>query len=248
MKQRAFTLLELLAVIVILAVLAALLFPQAGKMMARAGSAKFTSNLRTVASALMSLAADNDGTIPAFADLRFSPIHWQERVAPYLGEDPLSSRYKSAEGVLASALHDPADKTVCALYGTPLPQRCVAINGATALNASGQSIDPSMGTAMGVTNRKLGSIERPSQLMLIGPGTSAQFSNVWGLCARFSNDNFDQVQRYPEGMYFAFVDGHVALKSRAWVEYEIEHGRNFGKSAFFDASATNEPPLDNPTP
>lgn len=242
-KQRAFTLVEMLVVIGIMAILAVLLLPVFHKMMDRMTAAKFCSNLRTVAAALHGYAADNNETFPAFVDKRFgtggSAIHWQGRIASYLGEDIYSPKYSSAEAIRASVLHDPADKTSWPGGG---PQRNVAINGTTILDENG---NPEGGTTiMGATARHLPAINRPSALMLVGPGADAQYSTIWGSCARFGFDgDLSHSQRYKEGMYFAFADGHVALKTTPWVQYEYDHRY---ESAFMDWSANNPTPLVNP--
>jgi prepilin-type N-terminal cleavage/methylation domain-containing protein len=62
--QPAFTLVELLVVIAIVAILAALLFPLVGSMRRSASSAVSVSNLRQIGTAIMTYAADNNGTLP----------------------------------------------------------------------------------------------------------------------------------------------------------------------------------------
>jgi prepilin-type N-terminal cleavage/methylation domain-containing protein len=62
--QPAFTLVELLVVIAILAILAALLFPLVGSMRIKASSAVSVSNLRNIGTAIVTYAADNNGTLP----------------------------------------------------------------------------------------------------------------------------------------------------------------------------------------
>jgi len=62
--QAAFTLVELLVVIAILAILAALLFPLVGSMRIKASSAVSVSNLRNIGIAIVTFAADNNGTLP----------------------------------------------------------------------------------------------------------------------------------------------------------------------------------------
>lgn len=61
---RAFTLIELLAVIAIIGILAALLFPMIGRMTASAEAAKCVNNLRQIGAAAVLYATDNDGYIP----------------------------------------------------------------------------------------------------------------------------------------------------------------------------------------
>ena len=242
-QHRAFTLLELLAVIGIIVLLAAVLFPVFTRLMERTTAARFCSNLRTVAAAFHAYAADNNETFPAFFDERFGggiAGHWQGRIAPYLGEDSTSEKYSSVAAIRRSVLHDPADTTV---YPGDGPQRNVAINGTTILDENGNPMDGTY--VQGATARRVATITRPSTLMLVGPGADSQYSTIWGACARFGFDSdFSHSQRYQEGMYFAFADGHVALKTTEWVQYEYD--RRY-ESAFLDWSGTNPAPLANPS-
>jgi prepilin-type N-terminal cleavage/methylation domain-containing protein len=74
--QPAFTLVELLVVIAILAILAALLFPLVGSMRIKASSAISVSNLRNIGTAILTFAADNNGTLPGPAWSQLGP-KWQ---------------------------------------------------------------------------------------------------------------------------------------------------------------------------
>ncbi|MEY3897375.1 MAG: hypothetical protein RLZZ214_2896 [Verrucomicrobiota bacterium] len=62
--QAAFTLVELLVVITIIAVLAGLLFPLATNMRKRASSAISVANLRQVGASIATYASDNNSTLP----------------------------------------------------------------------------------------------------------------------------------------------------------------------------------------
>lgn len=64
MRCRAFTLVELLIVIAIIAVLAALLFPAAQSTMEKARRAKCASNLRQLGASFTTFAQENDGYMP----------------------------------------------------------------------------------------------------------------------------------------------------------------------------------------
>ena len=63
-RQGAFSLLEVLVVLVIVALLAALGAPEYGRMMERAKSAACMGNLRAVGAALGSYLSDHDGRMP----------------------------------------------------------------------------------------------------------------------------------------------------------------------------------------
>ncbi len=71
--QAAFTLVELLVVIAIVAILAALLFPLVGSMRIKASSAVSVSNLRNIGIAIVTFAADNNGTLPGPTYAHCSP-------------------------------------------------------------------------------------------------------------------------------------------------------------------------------
>jgi len=62
--QAAFTLVELLVVIAIVAILVALLFPLLGSMRIKSSSTISVSNLGKIGTAIMTYAADNNGTLP----------------------------------------------------------------------------------------------------------------------------------------------------------------------------------------
>ncbi len=62
--KKGFTLIELLVVIAIIAILAAILFPVFAKARAKARQTSCLSNSRQIATALLSYASDNDGSIP----------------------------------------------------------------------------------------------------------------------------------------------------------------------------------------
>ena len=74
--QAAFTLVELLVVIAIVAILVALLFPLVGSMRIKSSSAISVSNLGKIGTAIVTFAADNNGTLPGPA---YSQIYqkWQ---------------------------------------------------------------------------------------------------------------------------------------------------------------------------
>lgn len=63
-KTRAFTLIEILVVVAIIAILAAIAFPVAGGMLDRGADASDLSNLRQIGTAISQFAAENGGRIP----------------------------------------------------------------------------------------------------------------------------------------------------------------------------------------
>lgn len=76
-QRRGFTLGEILTVIAVLLVLAALLFPVLGRVRARGRQTACQSNLRQIGLAVQQYLQDNDSTLPAF-------INWREATASYI--------------------------------------------------------------------------------------------------------------------------------------------------------------------
>ncbi len=235
-KCLAFTLIELLAVILIVSILAALGFQGFKIGAAKAQEAKFISNLRQTSAALLMLAGENDGTIlPALDKTAGSTSMWQLRLAPYLGEDfTTAAKFDDPALVLRSVMRDPADRTLTPLMTPNRPTRNIAING----NAN--MVDA---PTTGVTNRKLGSIKWPSKLAMLGPGASASISTEWGsggklLAWEMKNQPLGDYSRYGEYMHFAFADGHIEKVSWTKVEEELQLSTS-GRSVLFDTKANN---------
>lgn len=81
-----FTLLELLTVLAVISILAALLIPGAKAMTERSKSVKCQNNLRQIGAALISYAADNNQTLPANqAWASQDNAWWCWELNPYLG-------------------------------------------------------------------------------------------------------------------------------------------------------------------
>ncbi|HEY9250224.1 MAG TPA: prepilin-type N-terminal cleavage/methylation domain-containing protein [Rariglobus sp.] len=69
-RKRAFTLVELLTVIAIIGILAAIIIPVVGKVRQSANNATCASNLRQIGTALSSFVADNRGTLPGYEKIK----------------------------------------------------------------------------------------------------------------------------------------------------------------------------------
>lgn len=90
-RLRAFTLVELLTVIAIIAVLAAILIPTVGQVRASAQSSRCATNLRQTGVVIQSYASDNKGSLPpggAWLKPRFDadPRNFQTALVPYLSQ------------------------------------------------------------------------------------------------------------------------------------------------------------------
>jgi prepilin-type N-terminal cleavage/methylation domain-containing protein/prepilin-type processing-associated H-X9-DG protein len=74
-SRRAFTLIELLVSIAIIGLLAALMFPAAGRLLGAADNARCEGNLRQLGVMIQNAAIDNDNRFPEFENDPTNPIH-----------------------------------------------------------------------------------------------------------------------------------------------------------------------------
>jgi len=99
--RNAFTLMELLVVVGIIVVLAALIFPAVGKIKQASGTAKCVSNLRQIGQGFRGYINENNGYAPPHWGVSFldpssgtSSLLWTGHLAPYMGRegDPLKDK------------------------------------------------------------------------------------------------------------------------------------------------------------
>ena len=197
LPRRAFTLIELLAVVGVVAVLAALLVPVASKAVGKAEAAQCLSNLRQLHVAYMQEVAENDMTLPFsyYYDLGTS---WTEKYAESLG-----GRGQQADGgaKLAAATGCPSQRKKLRLGAN---RRTFAIN----LPLTDNPI-----TRLGDAPPKLSVFSQPAKTVLFadGPIKSAT-STKNGLNA---SDTVDTL--HAQCANAAFLDGHVEpVKKERW--------------------------------
>lgn len=84
-SRSGFTLVELLTVVAIIGVLAAIIAPAVGRVRANAGSSRCSAGLRQVGAAVMLFAGEHRGRAPvADGALSDGEGHWHVQIAPYL--------------------------------------------------------------------------------------------------------------------------------------------------------------------
>ena len=80
--RQAFTLIELLTVIAVVGILAAILVPAIGKVRSNALTTECVSNLRQIGIGMQLYAQDNDGILPA--PRSSDNVMWQMAISPYM--------------------------------------------------------------------------------------------------------------------------------------------------------------------
>jgi prepilin-type N-terminal cleavage/methylation domain-containing protein/prepilin-type processing-associated H-X9-DG protein len=101
-----FTLIELLVTIAIIAILASMLAPAAGRMAQKANSTKCASNLRQIGASVLLYSQDNDNRFPAIESMPSDPVYDSSSDGP--PKKPIFETL-SPYGVTKSLLQCPAD-------------------------------------------------------------------------------------------------------------------------------------------
>lgn len=128
-QTAGFTLIELLTVVVIIAVLAAILFPTLSSIIAKGDSTACISNLRQIGIAIISYTNDNDGSLPGPLNLAQTPTFktgatgsLPQYLAPYLNLAPQT-------GALSAAASNKNNVFVCPAYRRQFPNLDGAVYG-----------------------------------------------------------------------------------------------------------------------
>jgi prepilin-type N-terminal cleavage/methylation domain-containing protein/prepilin-type processing-associated H-X9-DG protein len=221
---RAFTLVELLIVIAIIAVLASLLLPAVGRMQQNAQRTKSASNLKTLGGALLGYAADNEQNIPKLlSQTPNQPANsrWTWDLMPYLGaERPDNYDFANWPNLPFAC---PADKTT----RSPSYPRSVwlsyamnlGISSGSQANSARLTWIPASDAAVGASYRKLSAIDKPSQVIMMAeqdvgvlgiyPGAQPYIQQPGGYCpiAKFwdkASTPYSEVRAN-----YVFYDGHT---------------------------------------
>jgi len=194
-RRSGFTLVELLVVIAVLAVLAALLFPVLQSARHKAWEATCASNLRQLGVAVEMYAQDHDERFPPSYVLGASPYaSWREAVQPYaVSRDLLGCPAWEHRGAKAGEL-PPELQATYAMNAWLSPPDLTAAGGAA-------------GGPVG-----LGSVEQPAGTVML---CDAGYSNVpvaldWDHYLTLGmQEQVLPTERHHDAANFCFVDGHV---------------------------------------
>lgn len=128
--NHAFSLIELLTVIAIIGILAAILIPVVGRVRANARNSTCLSNLRQIGVGCLMYANDHRGLLPVHGPSALTPANekganWQEKITPYmsLDRDTVRSRFSCPEARDANSVNETSYNVSWFLDKAPLSGR-----------------------------------------------------------------------------------------------------------------------------
>jgi len=237
-EQKAFTLVELLVVISIIAILLSILMPALGKVRKQAQGVICLTNARSLGQAAMTYANDNEGLYPR--DMTYQngvatckAPYWDDRLFPYVGKNyatflcPAVMNTPEAQKSLAYVKAHPgvnSDPTVACGGQGGMNVKCYRINS----YLGGDKMDPPMAGFIG-TGRpwSISNIRQPSAVIAFVDSDVQYFSYRWSNGLRVFTDLFPRHNiellepKAFVGSYrastgssgFSFADGHSGLIS-----------------------------------
>lgn len=215
---RAFTLIELLAVIAIIGVLAGLTLSTIGHIRISARSTKCTANLRQIGAAFQLYAADNRGVYPALrgnaTGINPNPTggNWMREISPYVFKDNATTAEIKKAGEAINVIHCPA---------YDLLFQNIAELVATAYQTSGYGMNanlniPGVGGSMNYDNRyPAAAINHTSRTILVGDSVNYFIDNktpTWGAPVTGTIEGYysGAPKRHGATANYLFCDGHVS--------------------------------------
>lgn len=202
-RAHAFTLIELLTVIAIVGILAAILIPVVSRVRASARATECVSNLRQLSSAATLYAQDNRGRLPTNYDGTLDGM-WFTALSRYVSDQ------KVQPGNWGQLMR---------IVSTPGPFRCPSAdpndtaysNAWVSYKMNSQLQDKPVGGPLPVRGLSLNNIRHPSNTLMFAEGRSHSAFWTWDA------GDVNRGLWYPHSSKcnVAFVDGHVVRRSSA---------------------------------
>jgi prepilin-type processing-associated H-X9-DG protein len=201
---------ELLVVVVIVGILAALAFPALSRTKSRAQTAKCVSNVQRLLTAIQLYTADNNGQLPYsyYSDAE-QRLWWHQEIAPYAGfswEETIGDSPWDKKARLPDIFHCPAD---------PWWGKTYAVDPSYGINHQLTKTIPQGGYPAGTPRTRAASVPNPAtMLMLADTGHSEEDGDVAWRIGRWQ-DSQAPLARHNGFGTVGWMDGHVTMESAA---------------------------------